>query len=228
MRLLNSSTLELEEFYGTLPSYAILSHTWEKEAVSIEDLSQEYIRQMLGYHKILSCCEQAFLDGIDYVWIDTCCIDKRSSSELSEAINSMYAWYRSAEVCYAFLADVRNDEDTDTENSGFRNSRWFTRGWTLQELLAPSSVVFYDKDWVEIGTRWSLRDTLSQITGIDKEVLGHNNLSSCSVATKMSWASKRKTTRVEDIAYCLMGIFDVNMPMVNKLADSIQGWKLID
>ena len=182
------------------------------EEVSFQDLPQEYAKQMLGYRKILSCCAQANSDGFDYVWIDTCCIDKRSSSELSEAINSMYSWYRNAEVCYAFLADVSEVEDPDSPNSTFRNSRWFTRGWTLQELLAPSSLIFYGRDWGDIGSKGSMRDTLSQMTGIDRAALTCNDLEAFSIATKMSWASKRETTRIEDIAYCLMGIFDVNMP----------------
>ena len=212
MRLLNTSTLKLVEFYGEIPPYAILSHTWEKEEVSFDDLPQEHAKKMLGYSKISNCCSLARSDGYKYVWIDTCCIDKRSSAELSEAINSMYAWYQDAQKCYAYLADVLPDENPHGENSSFRKSRWFTRGWTLQELLAPSTVEFYGQNWHEIGTQVSLRDVLCEITTIDEEILLCGNFETASVAKKMSWASKRTTTRIEDIAYSLFGIFGVNMP----------------
>ena len=212
MRLLNTSTLKLVEFYGEIPPFAILSHTWEKEEVTFDDLPQEHAKNMRGYDKISNCCSLACSDGYEYVWIDTCCIDKRSSAELSEAVNSMYAWYQKSQKCYAFLADVPTDEDYYGERSAFRNSRWFTRGWTLQELLAPSTVEFYGQDWHEIGTKSSLRGVLSETTGIDEEILLNGNFEDASVAKKMSWASKRRTTRVEDIAYSLLGIFGVNMP----------------
>lgn len=145
---------------------------------------------------------------------DTCCIDKNSSAELSESINSMYRWYQRAERCYAYLADVPSDEDPRIENSCFMRSRWFTRGWTLQELIAPLDLVIFARDWRVIGTKLSLQGTIAAITGIDKAVLVDGNLRRMSIARKMSWASKRETTRVEDIAYCLMGLFNINMPML--------------
>ena len=194
------------------PPYAILSHTWERGEVSFDDLPREHAKQMQGYGKITNCCALALSDGFEYVWIDTCCIDKRSSAELSEAINSMYAWYQNAQKCYVFLADVPTGEDCCEEDSTFRKSRWFTRGWTLQELLAPSTVEFYGQDWHEIGTRFVLKDVLTEITGIDHDILLDGKFETASIAKKMSWASKRTTTRVEDIAYCLLGIFGVNMP----------------
>jgi hypothetical protein len=126
-------------------------------------------------------------------------------SRLSEAINSMYSWYKASQVCYAFLADVQRGVPL---SNGLRKSQWFTRGWTLQELLAPSSIVFFDKDWVDIGTKVSLEEIISEITGIDDFA----NFETACVAQKMSWAAKRETTRVEDKAYCLLGLFDVNMP----------------
>jgi len=153
MRLLNVHTLRLREFNGSIPLYAILSHTWEVEEVTfndMEDLSQASSKK--GYSKIMGCCAQAIKDYINWVWIDTCCIDKSSSAELSEAINSMYAWYSRAEVCYTFLADV--DPCAIGEEIG--ESRWFTRGWTLQELLAPVSVEFYGKDWTFLGNKRGL------------------------------------------------------------------------
>ncbi|EON68800.1 hypothetical protein W97_08058 [Coniosporium apollinis CBS 100218] len=168
-----------------------------------------------GYKKIRYACAQAVRHGFHYTWIDTCCIDKSSSAELSEAINSMYSWYRQAEVCYAYLADVPANVDTKTMDSAFAKSRWFTRGWTLQELIGPSSLIFFSNDWIELGLKWDLQDILSKITGIDADILtGMKDIETASVAKRMSWASDRATTRVEDIAYCLMGLFSVNMPML--------------
>ena len=142
---------------------------------------------------------------------DRCCIDKTSSAELSEAINSMYLWYQEAALCYAYLPDVPSN-DPSTLSSQLAESKWFTRGWTLQELLAPSTVYFYGEQWVELGTKASLHKTISRITGIPDRVLLMDPLAKISVAMRMSWASKRRTTRLEDMAYCLMGIFRVNMP----------------
>jgi hypothetical protein len=151
--------------------------------------------------------------GHSYIWIDTCCIDKTSSSELTEAINSMYAWYRDASVCYAFLADVPHDEDLDATDSLFRKSRWFKRGWTLQELIAPRVVLFLSAEWQFLGTKSSLAELISDVSGIDYMILHYlRPIESVSVAERMSWASDRETTRVEDEAYSLLGIFDVNMP----------------
>ncbi len=168
---------------------------------------------MAGYSKIRSCCAIAAQQGFEYVWIDTCCIDKTSSAELSEAINSMYRYYQEAQICYAYLADVRKINSRYPDGGRkFRGSRWFTRGWTLQELLAPKQVIFYGSDWQELGSKSDLRSQISLITGVQ---LRHMiDINSASVAQKMSWASGRKTTRVEDIAYSLMGIFDVNMPLI--------------
>ena len=212
MRLLHTSSLELKEFYGSIPPYAILSHTWESEEVSYQDLPQEYAREKKGYLKIRSCCDQAANDGFEYVWIDTCCIDKSSSAELSEAINSMFLWYQNATVCYAFLADVPEHDNLTSKGSAFGKSKWFTRGWTLQELLAPSDLVFFDQSWTDIGTKTSLRNEISEITHIDPETLLGEDFTRCSIATRMSWASHRITTREEDIEYCLLGLFGVNMP----------------
>ena len=229
MRLLNTSTLILREFHDDeIPDYAILSHTWEDGEVSFREmeslasgpvsevsdvmnetarLGRPELKSLSGYTKITRCCALAVMDGWHYVWIDTCCIDKTSSAELSEAINSMYRWYEEAQVCYVYMADVSINSP-----QRFQWSRWFTRGWTLQEMLAPSTVVFYDNDWIEIGTRWSLRAQISRATGITYESMIKPKESS--IATKMSWASNRKTTRVEDIAYCLMGLFEINMPLL--------------
>ncbi len=162
---------------------------------------------MPGYAKIEGCCAQARADGWEYAWVDSCCIDKSSSAELSEAINSMFKWYRNAQVCYAFLDDVDGEEEGAIPGE-LRRSMWFTRGWTLQELLAPDIVVFFDKNWMDIGTKTSLGELISEITGIEDLF----SWEGACIAQKMSWAAKRKTTRTEDMAYCLMGLFDVNMP----------------
>ena len=145
MRLIESTTLELHEFDGkNIPDYAILSHRWEGEEVSFSDHTTGRGKHLKGWSKIVECCILAAIDGIKYVWIDTCCIDKSSSSELQEAINSMYRWYERSCICYAFLSDVSYSEnDQDAWRKAFKESKWFTRGWTLQELLAPSKVSFY-------------------------------------------------------------------------------------
>ncbi|KAL1600119.1 hypothetical protein SLS59_006193 [Nothophoma quercina] len=170
---------------------------------------------MAGYDKIRHCCGQAKDDGYEWVWIDTCCIDKRSSAELSEAINSMYQWYWNAEICYAHLVDVIKDPLLDGNDASFIASRWFSRGWTLQELLAPETVEFYDGNWQILGTKLSLLDSICEASQIDmKYLLKRELIKEASIATIFSWASRRKTTRSEDIAYCLLGLVSINMPML--------------
>ena len=221
MRLLHTSSFELEEFLDERrPPYAILSHTWSGKEISFDDLSyrREAAMQMEAFTKIEQCCKKAALEGYQYVWIDTCCIDKRNSTELSEAINSMFKWYRKASCCYAYLADVPEDCGSDRILEGdkrFARSRWFTRGWTLQELLAPKRVKFLARDWSELGTKETLLDPIQKATGIHVQVLKNITwLKEFSIAQRMSWAARRKTTRVEDKAYCLMGLFGINMPML--------------
>jgi hypothetical protein len=174
--------------------------------------------QKAGYSKIAYACGQAQKDGYRYVWVDTCCIDKRSSAELSEAINSMFLWYQRAAVCYAYLEDVHFDDYTEgylTWKDHFTNSRWFTRAWTLQELLAPRKVVFYAKGWRLLGTKSSLVKSIERITGIDElTLLDPKLIHNASVAQRMSWAARRESTRPEDLAYSLLGIFGVNMPIL--------------
>ena len=163
--------------------------------------------------KIRDACAAARKDGFRLIWIDSCCIDKTSSSELSEAINYMYAWYAGAQVCYAYLVDVSAQDDLGAEGSQFRESVWFTRGWTLQELLAPFEVTILSQDWRVIGSKRGLVDIIEQITGISTEaLLRETPLGDFSVAQRLSWASHRRTTRVEDRAYSLLGIFDINIP----------------
>jgi hypothetical protein len=209
MRLLNTSTLEVRQFLGqTSPTYAILSHTWEQEEVSFQDISngRDHASRRRGFAKIEGCCRQALEDGYAWVWIDSCCIDRTSSAELHHAINSMYGWYQGAGVCYAYLADV--------PRFSFMDSRWFERGWTLQELVAPRYVEFYAADWSELGTKSSLESVICSITGINTDVLRGRSPLTCTAAERMSWAAGRRTTLVEDEAYCLLGMFDINMPLL--------------
>jgi Heterokaryon incompatibility protein (HET) len=216
MRLLDATTHLLHEFHGDdRPKYAILSHTWGNNEVIFEDMQLGSAKEKPSYDKVQYTCKQALADGLEWVWIDSCCIDKSSSAELSEAINSMHAWYQQAERCYAYLSDVPAEVDVHLSSSAFAQSRWFTRGWTLQELLAPEDVTFFSQGWIEIGTKSQLTDLISTITRIDRDILaGTQSLDSASLAKRMSWAASRKTTRSEDLAYCLMGIFSVNMPML--------------
>jgi hypothetical protein len=224
MRLLETTTYVLAQFQSQIPSYAILSHVWEEEEeVTFGDIAMlNKATKMKGFAKIVGACKAALKDGLKYIWIDTCCINKESSAELSEAINSIFMWYKNAHVCYAYLSDVPSDEDPSVLHSSFAMSRWFTRGWTLQELLAPFRVVFHGADWGDVGTKATLCETISIVTGISTEhIKGIDDktgdslkLDGVPVAVKMSWAAHRTTTREEDIAYSLMGLFGVNMPLL--------------
>jgi hypothetical protein len=213
MRLINTSTGRFEEFIGrNIPKYAILSHTWEEEEVSFKDTSDPSCKSKKGYSKIAMTCRLAAEAGLGYAWVDTCCIDKSSSAELTEAINSMFQWYGRAAICYVYFSDMVPSASLET---GLQGCRWFTRGWTLQELIAPKKIDFFDQSWSYRGNKLELIDDLARITGINIEVLQHTKpLSTVAVAQKMSWAAHRQTTRIEDAAYCLLGIFDVNMAML--------------
>ena len=224
MWLINCRTLTLEEhldFKNT--KYAILSHTWESgEEVQFDEFRSRTARGKKGWQKIEKTCQLAIEDGFDLAWVDTCCIDKKSSAELSEAINSMFPWYQWSGVCYVYLADF----EVSCPRADLSCSRWFTRGWTLQELIAPTRVLFFDSMWKFIGRKnglgkeSSLITELSLITGIEQGVLecSHDHLESAleevPVARKMSWASERRTTRIEDMAYSLLGIFGINLPLL--------------
>jgi hypothetical protein len=234
MRLLHASTFSFDEFFDDeIPEYAILSHTWGEEEVTFQDIlaGRTVFQNKKGFKKIQFCARKALQQSIEFVWVDTCCIDKSSSAELTEAINSMYRWYQKAEWCYVYLAGVphppanRNDFASEPEASqttwkAFEDSRWFTRGWTLQELIAPARVIFYSEDGKEIGRKRASRrgkfmERIAAITNISVEVLGDSKrMNKICVAERMSWASRRKTSRGEDIAYSLMGIFGVNMPLL--------------
>ncbi|GKZ18122.1 hypothetical protein AbraIFM66951_004592 [Aspergillus brasiliensis] len=217
MRLLRVSDLKLVEFMSdTIPPYAILSHTWcHDQEVIFEDMLSGTAENKPCFTKLKKTAEQAATDGFEYVWIDNCCIDKRSSAELSEALNSMYAWYQAASICYAYLSDVPTDVRIQERDSEFARCRWSTRGFTLQELLAPREVVFFSSEWKVIGRKSELYEVLSTITGIGVQYLSQEvPLSSASIASRMSWAAKRNTSRPEDVAYCLLGIFNIHMPLL--------------
>jgi len=264
MYLINTTTIKVRPFYGKIPKYVILSHTWGDHEVTFESMQRpsERTKASKGYMKIKRCCAQAKQDGYRWAWVDTGCIDKRSSAELSEAINSMYRYYWEAEKCYVYLTDVgdgnlENVRDGITsfskvpgvgEKRGweyvmygtdfgddiiepsvklpqsirpereifqFLNSRWFKRGWTLQELLAPATIEFYDQEWNMIGTKFSLVDFIQAAAEVQVQyILDRNAIRGASIGLRLSWASQRETTRDEDQAYCLFGIMGVNMPLL--------------
>ena len=210
-------------------NYVILSHRWiyptEVDYEEMVDLAkmdrqeQDEIRGCLGYKKIVDACKQAKNDGYEWAWVDTCCIDKRSSAELTEAINSMYRWYANAKICYAYLHDVDGSFPAEGDNRKYPESNgwpeWFSRGWTLQEMIAPRNLQFFNKNWQPIGDKKGLAWALQQITEVPQHILtdGLEGNLPC-VAQIISWAAKRTTTRVEDRAYSLMGLLNVNMPML--------------
>jgi hypothetical protein len=238
IRLLHAKDLRFDKFFDdNCPDYVILSHRWLslREELTYRDMLDGRKRESRGYAKIIGFCEKALSHNYEWVWIDTCCIDKSSSAELTETVNRMYDWYRNAEECYVYLHDVTWDDTDDSFASTslfdlleeqpralgtpafrqlFRSSDWHTRGWTLQELLAPSFVIFYDQNWHRIGRKETLAVDIASATGIDIKYLLGCSLHEANVATKLSWAASRRCTRNEDSSYCLLGIFDVNMPII--------------
>lgn len=229
MRLLHTANIKLVDFTGSaIPPYAILSHTWGDHELTYADMLSEKAGEMPGYAKIANACFIAAKCSLSYIWIDTCCIDKTSSAELSESINSMYQWYRESVVCIAYMGDVpsrsqRTGFSSAVDTAEFAKSRWFTRGWTLQELIAPAILIFFDEKWGIIGTKSTETRRLSDITGIPSPILLGGDLGKASVAQRMSWASKRKATRIEDMAYCLMGLFGIHMPLLYGEGDRAFG-----
>jgi hypothetical protein len=222
MRLINVETFRLEEYFGrSIPRYSILSHTWYEDEVTFQDMQRplDEIKQKEGFSKIRGCVEQTKRESLHYCWVDTCCIDKSSSSELTEAINSMYRWYRQSEVCFAYLSDVQlptafTNQYAHDSGQAFTESHWFSRGWTLQELIAPRQVWFFDRHWLFIDSRARASRQIEAVTNVPKRILEGESPSTTSVAQRMSWAARRETTRIEDIAYCLMGLFEVYMPLM--------------
>ncbi|KAF5649833.1 heterokaryon incompatibility protein het-E-1 [Fusarium tjaetaba] len=219
MRLINTQTLELHEFFNeNTPPYAILSHVWGNQEATFQDWqNHQQVIWKAGYWKIRGACNEALKYRLEWLWVDTNCIDKSSSAELSEAINSMFAYYQKSEVCFAYLVDVPTaNQPEDVLYSQIARSRWFTRGWTLQELIAPKNLIFHAADWSQICRNvGSLTFLVTQITQIRQEYLdGQWNIHGASIAERMSWLSKRTTTRTEDMAYCMLGIFNINMPLL--------------
>jgi hypothetical protein len=227
MRLLerkNNGEFSLtKDLIDNVPPYAILSHTWgaDVEEVTFKDLMDHTGKNKAGYAKIRFCGEQAASDDLQYFWVDTCCIDKSSSAELTEAINSMFRWYREAAKCYVYLSDALKSDYNEHDHLArsawkldFRKSKWFTRGWTLQELIAPTSVEFFSSKGERLGDKRSMEQQVHEITGIAVQALRGNPLSDFTVTERMLWAAKRKTTRKEDEAYSLLGIFDIHMPLI--------------
>ncbi|WPH01259.1 HET-domain-containing protein [Acrodontium crateriforme] len=216
MRLLRTDSLTFGTFQrANRPPYVILSHRWSKnedDEILMQGIIQGTATKKKAFAKLNGAMLEAQFYGYEWIWCDTCCIDKTSSAELSEAINSMFAWYKEADTCYVYISepDISSVEDLP-------KSDWFSRGWTLQELLAPPFVEFYTHDWRLIANNLATEvvEILSRITLIDGAILMKTeNISSVSIAERMSWAAHRVVSREEDMAYCLMGLFDVSMPML--------------
>lgn len=204
-----------------VPQYAILSHTWGDEEVTFEDLTNGTGEGKKGNEKIRFCMQQAAADNLQYSWVDTCCINKKDFTELQHAINSFFCWYRDAANCYVFLSDVSaTKRKADSEASqfpwehAFRKSRWFTRGWTLQELLAPRKLSFFSKEGSILGDAHKLRSLVHSITQLPIAVLAGASLERVSTDERLCWTEHRTTTRDEDKAYSLLGILGVFMPLI--------------
>jgi hypothetical protein len=216
----------LVEFLGKdIPQYGILSHTWgaDNEEVTFKDVMEGTGQKKPGYDKIRFCIEKS--NELQYFWIDTCCIDKSDPMELQEAINSMFRWYQDAAVCYVYLSDV-SKEGTDApkyswevskdlifNHASWEESKWFKRGWTLQELLAPKFVEFYSADREYLGDRTCQTSKIYKVTKIHGDALRGRALSRFSVNERLKWAEWRQVTREEDTAYSLLGLFDLKMPI---------------
>ncbi|KAL9078391.1 MAG: hypothetical protein Q9157_002686 [Trypethelium eluteriae] len=199
-----------------IPAYAVLSHTWgnPRDEVHFKDMVEGIAQHKPGYKKIEFCCEKAVKDGLQYFWVDTCCIDKSSSAELQEAITSMFRWYQQAAKCYVYLGDVTTDYKQCNWEQAFQGSRWFTRGWTLQELLAPHTVEFFSQEGWLLGDKKCLKNLIREITGINNKALKGTPMSQFNTNERLLCAKNRHTTRGEDEAYSLLGIFGISMPVM--------------
>jgi hypothetical protein len=227
MRLIDVETYELRELNPQTVDYAILSHTWaEYQEVTFQDW-QAYlakhepraseVQSRSGFNKIIEACGQSRKDGWKYLWADTICIDKSSSAELEKSINLMFSWYQSAAVCYVYLHDTYEDNQrikwTKDPSQVRTTPKWFTRGWTLQELLAPKTVLFYDQRWKYIGDRREVARVIKKFTGIPMPVLHGGDIRSHSRAERVSWSMGRETKEPEDRAYSLLGLLGVSIPV---------------
>ncbi|KAH6963248.1 heterokaryon incompatibility protein-domain-containing protein [Fusarium avenaceum] len=231
MRCMNTGTFELctsTQIDFKEQGYAILSHRWGSEEILFAQIGQfaHDLRNTKGRHarpqldKILQACHTAREQGLQWIWIDNCCINKSDNSELSESINSMFKWYREAVVCLTYLSDVRKCSGSEVDSHVFKSfetgemTKWFTRGWTLQELLAPGKLLFYDTDWSYLGSKQELAGSIEEVTGIATQYLtGETDFRIACIAAKMSWAADRETTKEEDMAYSLFGIFNLHLPV---------------
>lgn len=226
MWLLSTARAELHYFPSAREAaqagFAILSHFWDGQEQSFQETQAICERCKadgtnpldFSSDKVRESCKLAERLDHDWIWNDTCCIDKSSSSELSEAINSMWIYYSLAEVCLAYLGDIPSRSFDEANSGGYTFfGKWATRGWTLQELIAPKDVLFLSQEWVIKGTRHELADVIQKETRIPAAVLTRQvDVYSLSVAERMSWAANRETSRVEDEAYSLFGIFNVHLP----------------
>jgi hypothetical protein len=206
---------------GEIPPYAILSHRWSPEEVTYRDFVSGKSTDKAGYGKIEFCSRQSAIDGLRYFWIDTCCINKADSAELFESINSMFRWYQNAGRCYVYMSDVgRSGQPVDNRcpaddwEGTFKESSWFTRGWTLQELLAPTIVDFYTAEGVYLGTKASLGQIIHSMTGVPLSALSRQHLRKFSLEERFSWMTSRQTSEPEDKAYSLLGVFEVQMSLL--------------
>lgn len=210
----SDGTLSRKTFLKDAPAYAILSHRWVDDEPTYQDITNGTGQSKEGYEKLRFCGRQAAKDGLEYFWVDTVCIDKQSSAELTSSLNSMFRWYRESAKCYVYMSDVRSLE-TD-----FSRSVWFTRGWTLQELIAPKVVDFFSSDEQYLGDKISLDSRICSITNIPVEALRGQDLKSFSVEERMRWVQNRTTTLEEDRSYCLLGIFNIFMPVIYGEGDN--------
>ncbi|KAK7440030.1 hypothetical protein VKT23_017281 [Stygiomarasmius scandens] len=218
-RFIDTLTLKLVKFNddSTVPPYAILSHRWisEKEVVYAEYFQpRKETSFKSGYQKIRAACRKARQDGIRYIWIDTCCIRQGDHGDVAANVTSMYAYYQNAKVCYAYLGDISEEFDSSSSSRSralrLLWSRWFQRGWTLQELVAPRTVIFFNKHWEWIGDKCGFRDDICLLTTIPRTVLsGEQSIQDVDVIARMTWAMRRETTRRQDGAYCLQGLLGV-------------------
>ncbi|KAF2739783.1 HET-domain-containing protein [Polyplosphaeria fusca] len=220
-RKLDGAIIFREPASDPIPAYAILSHTWGNEEVTLQDMEADADRSKTtskaGWAKVQFCADQAAADGLQYFWVDTCCIDKKNAVELGAAINSMFQWYQNAARCYVYLPDVSKSEGASGGRAweeAFRTSRWFTRGWTLQELIAPRMVDFFSAEGHRLGDKSSLAGEIQEVTDILGRALRGDALSSFSIRERRAWAERRTTTVEEDEVYCLLGIFDVSMAVI--------------
>jgi hypothetical protein len=225
LQRLQDDVFELSSFDDEHPPpYAILSHTWtEGHEVIYDELVAGARKNKLGYAKLRFCAGQAAVDGIQYFWVNTCCINKSASNELSTAINSMFRWYQRTARCYVYLSDISVPEEVADAQAfliiwteAFRRSRWFTRGWTLQELLAPPHVEFFSREGKRLGSRMSLEQDIHQVTTIPVSILRGQSVAKYSTKERMRWAATRTTTFKEDKVYCLLGIFSVFLPLIYR------------